>query len=103
MSEAETETPPDAPTTRVQRRWIVMPFAIFVLLIVAYLAVWFKARDEALQKFAGWVRAECRAARHQLGLARNDDQRLEGRVTPGACGDGAVGGALGNACSREFG
>lgn len=58
MSEPAVETPPDAPATRVQRRWIVMPFAIFGLLIVAYLAVWFKARDEALQKFAGWVSAE---------------------------------------------
>ena len=35
-----------------------MPFALFALLVVTYLAVWFKARDEALQKFTGWVSAE---------------------------------------------
>lgn len=51
-------TEPATPPNRVQRRWIVMPFAIFLLLIVAYLAVWFKARDEALQGFARWVSAE---------------------------------------------
>lgn len=58
MSEPEIATPSDSPASRVQRRWIVMPFALFILLVVAYLAVWFKARDEALQKFAGWVSAE---------------------------------------------
>ena len=56
MSEP-VSTSPWAPS-RVQRRWIVLPFVVLALLVVAYLAVWFKARDAALQKFAAWVTAE---------------------------------------------
>jgi len=59
MSEQITETPaPALAVTRPQRRWLVLPFVVFGLLIVAYLSMWFKARDVALHKLDVWVAAE---------------------------------------------
>lgn len=58
MSDQISETTQTPAENRVQRRWLIMPFVVFALLGVAYLATWFKARDEALNKLAAWVSAE---------------------------------------------
>ncbi|MET0546756.1 MAG: DUF2125 domain-containing protein [Caulobacterales bacterium] len=57
---SEQESPPEAQPApyRAQRRWIILPFAVFGLLIVAYSAIWFKSKDQALKSLAQWVQSE---------------------------------------------